>query len=222
MKQKKIRRYKGNLFARTRRRWPLVLLTLVLFLLLAAALAWAVVTMLRTGRADGPSSSAPTAPTQTQPTTAPTSAPTTAPTSAPTTAPTTAPTSSPTTGISGEAIAALARTLVDKEYVSMGNGPDVFDNYGLVYYCLKTCGVEQASRRITRLLRDGAEVAAGAWQPGDVVFFSNNMDGNADYMGIYVGDGLFIASNRPGVPSCSYKMSNPYFAQRYVAARRFA
>ena len=121
----------------------------------------------------------------------------------------------------GKQIAALARTLVGKPYASMGNGPDVFDNYGLVYYCLKQHGVDEATRYIGRLAERGTAVARGTWQEGDVVFFSNTKGTTPDYMGIYVGNGQFVAANKPRKDSCIYNINSSYFSQRYLCARRF-
>ena len=56
-------------------------------------------------------------------------------------------------------------------------------------------------------------------QPGDLVFF-NTMRHAFSHVGIYVGDGKFIHSPKPGAEVRVEDMSIRYWAQRFDGARR--
>ena len=120
---------------------------------------------------------------------------------------------------SGDAIAALAKSLEGKAYAYGEAGPDSFDNSGLVYYCLKQNGVD-APRRTLDLAAAGTEVAQSDLAPGDVVFFYNDVPGTAQYAGIYLGDNQFIAADNEEKPITIHDLSLPYFQNTYVTARR--
>lgn len=173
-----------------------------------------------------------TAPTQTA--TVPTEA-TTTPTEETTTAPTeetTAPTEETTepTEVAtvpgeeelafGQAVAQLALAQVGKPYQHGGQGPDSFDTSGLVYYCFRENGLS-VSRLVSGLTAGGQAVEKEQLQPGDVVFFWTENEGEAEYVGIYVGDGKFVAARHSDKPVTEMDLSAGYFAQRFVCARRY-
>ncbi len=56
-------------------------------------------------------------------------------------------------------------------------------------------------------------------QPGDLVFF-NTMRRAFSHVGIYIGDGKFIHSPKPGAQVRIEDMHIPYWNQRYNGARR--
>lgn len=155
-------------------------------------------------------------------TTAPDTDTTTKPEETPTTEPTTEPTTGTTTAPSGkgEAIAALAKSLVGTTFEMGATGPDKFDNSGLIYYCMKENGIT-----VPRLTRDmyaaGTAVEKADLQPGDVVFFYVDTEGAVQFAGIYIGDNQMVTSNNPDNPTRIYDMSTPYFSTRYIGARRF-
>lgn len=129
------------------------------------------------------------------------------------------PTSPPVSG-SGTDIAALAESLVGTPFEWGAAGPDSFDNSGFVYYCYRENGVD-----LPRLTRDmyaaGTAVEEADLQPGDVVFFSVDTPGEAQFAGIYLRNGLFVSSNNEEQPTRVYALSLAYFAERYVGARRY-
>lgn len=167
-----------------------------------------------------------TAPTQTtDSTTAPTEA-TTAPTED-TTAPTedtTAPTEEetlPQEELSfGQAVADVALAQVGKPYQHGGAGPDAFDTSGLVYYCFKENGLS-VSRLVSGLAAGGQAVEKDQLQPGDVVFFWTENEGEPEYVGIYVGEGKFVAARNGDKPVTEMDLTGSYFSQRFVCARRY-
>lgn len=144
---------------------------------------------------------------------------TTTTTAATTTEPTTAPTETPAAG--GEAVAKLAASLEGTPFLYGAAGPDAFDNSGLVYYCLTKNGIS-VPRRTTEQFAGGTAVEMDALQPGDLVFYSMETEGVAQFVGVYLGDGQFIAANNEEKPACLYGTSMKYFADRFVGARRYA
>lgn len=133
----------------------------------------------------------------------------------------TSPTRTPPAGTGGDAVAALAKTLVDTPYLYGAAGPDAFDNSGLIYYCMKQNGMS-APRKTGDIAKAGVEAAKEDLRPGDVVFFWNDTPGVPQFAGIYIGDQQFVASNNEEKPTSIHNMSYVYFTQRYVTARRFS
>jgi len=158
-----------------------------------------------------------------------TAAPTTQPTEVSTapTEETTVPTEAETVpGISedaalGQLVAQTALAQVGKPYQSGGNGPDGFDTTGFVYYCLKQNGLATKRLKLKQLAQEGTEVAREALQPGDVVFFWTSNEGEVEYVGIYVGDGKFVAARNQQNPVSEMNFESNYFKTRYLTARRF-
>lgn len=179
-----------------------------------------------------------TSPDETDPTeapTEPTDAPTTPPTSSdsegttnetePTDTPTEPTTPDPTDPVtppaSDSSIASVAQQQLGKAYRLGAAGPDEFDNSGLVYYCLKQVGIT-APRKTSDLYQGGASVSQDELQPGDLVFFWNDTEGTAQYVGIYIGDHQFISSDNEEKPVVTHDMSLPYFQSRFVGAKRYS
>lgn len=158
-------------------------------------------------------------PTTEPPTTVPptTEPPTTEP---PTTVPptTTPPPAAPSSV--GEQVAQTASAQLGKAYEYGGSGPDTFDITGLVTYCYKEAGVT-VPRKIAAMVESGTPVAKEDLQPGDVVFFSSDTPGTAQFLGIYVGGGNFVAARNSQKPVSESSMNSSYYTERYVCARRF-
>lgn len=114
----------------------------------------------------------------------------------------------------------LANSKAGSAYVYGGAGPDTFDNSGLVYYCFKENGIT-IPRRTTEMYQTGTPVDYDDLQPGDVVFFTYEDDRSPSYVGIYLGEGKFIAANREGVPVTVMDITTQYFQDIYIGARRY-
>lgn len=184
----------------------------------------------------------------TAPTTVPTTAPTTAPTTEPTTeaiteettevtteetteettaettepVPTVPPTvpPAPESSAIGAQVAALAKEQVGKPYLYGGVGPDAFDISGLVVYCFARNGTE-VPRTTDYQVNAGVAVPWDSIEPGDVVFFWSENPGAAEYEGIYIGDGKFVAARSQDKPVSEMDLWGDYFSSRFVCARRF-
>lgn len=140
----------------------------------------------------------------------------------PTTSKTTAPTVAPDPGASatGTAIAALANSLVGTTFKLGGVGPTEFDNPGFVYYCYKQNGIT-VPRKASAMAQDGTAVDRASLQAGDIVVFSNEIGGTADFVGIYVGSGKFVSCNNPNQPTGVQSLDTGYWAQRFLSGQRY-
>lgn len=69
--------------------------------------------------------------------------------------------------------------------------------------------------------RMGTPVDQGSLQPGDLVFFTTYARG-ASHVGIYVGDRKFIQASSAARQVTISSLDEPYYAARYVGARRLA
>ena len=140
----------------------------------------------------------------------------------PTTPKTTAQTVAPDPGASaaGTAIASLANSLVGTTFKIGGVGPTEFDNPGFVYYCYKQNGIT-VPRKASAMAQDGTAVDRASLQAGDIVVFSNEIGGAADFVGIYVGSGKFVSCNNPNQPTGVQSLDTGYWAERFLSGRRY-
>ena len=120
----------------------------------------------------------------------------------------------------GQAVADLARAQEGAPYLHGGASPEGFDTSGLVYYCLKENGAT-ASRLVSGLAAGGQPVEKDQLLPGDVVFFWTENEGQPEYVGIYLGEGKFIAARHGDNPATVMDLTTNYFSQRFVCARRY-
>ena len=119
------------------------------------------------------------------------------------------------------AIASTAESLIGTAYRLGGVGPEEFDNSGFVYYCCKQNGVD-VPRLASGMATAGKEIKAEDVKKGDIVVFTNEIGGSADFVGIYVGSGKFISCNNPEQPTAYQNFNAGYWQERFVSARRVA
>lgn len=113
----------------------------------------------------------------------------------------------------------IALESIGTPYVWGGTGTNGFDCSGLIQFAYGQVGI--LLPRISR-----AQIGSGSpivpdprrLRAGDVLGFSDDGDGATDHVGLYVGGGAFIHSSSSGVRVS--ELSNPYWRQRLVAARR--
>jgi uncharacterized protein YgiM (DUF1202 family) len=116
-------------------------------------------------------------------------------------------------------IAATARRYLGDTYVRGGAAPGSFDCSGLVQYVHRLHGVN-VSRTSRSQYHDGVPVPRSQLAPGDVVFFKNTYRRGISHVGIYIGNDRFIHASNPGSGVKITSLSDPYYAARYVGARR--
>ena len=171
---------------------------------------------------------------ETEPTTEATTEPETEPTTEATTEPETEPTEEETEPTEstpavapeynsqvGQDILATARSTIGKPETVAGSGPDGFDTTGLIYYCFRQCGIP-APRDIDSQFTYGIDVPEEFLQPGDVVFFYLENPGETEYVGIYTGNGNFIAVSSSKESVVERSMDNEYYTERFIGARRYS
>ena len=126
----------------------------------------------------------------------------------------------PGSSATGSAIAALANSLVGTSFKLGGVGPAEFDNPGFVYYCYRQNGIT-VPRKASAMAAGSREVVRDALQAGDIVVFSNEIGGTADFVGIYIGSGQFVSCNNPSQPTGAQSLSSGYWSERFLTARRY-
>ena len=161
-------------------------------------------------------------PTASSETTAVTTEATTEPTTVPTTVETTVATET-TEVISGDIglqAAKAAAAQVGKPYQYGSAGPDAFDTSGLAQYCYKQCGIS-IPRSNSALASHGHIVEKEKILPGDAVFFWSDKPGTAEYLGVYIGNGMVVAALNSSKPVVQFDMNSSYYTEHFVFARRF-
>ncbi|MFC8670692.1 NlpC/P60 family protein [Streptomyces sp. NPDC057199] len=96
------------------------------------------------------------------------------------------------TAKAGKALA-FARAQIGKPYVWGASGPGSYDCSGLTQAAWKAAGVT-LPRTTWDQVKTGTTVSVNSAQPGDLVFFYDDIS----HVGIYIGDGMMIHAPKPG------------------------
>lgn len=103
-------------------------------------------------------------------------------------------------------------------YVWGGVSPTGFDCSGFVHYTFLKSGIilpRSAAAQYTQ----GTPVAKSNLKKGDLVFFQTYKTG-ASHVGIYAGNGEFIHASSGAGKVIKSPLSNVYYTQHYLGARR--
>ncbi|MFG2558233.1 NlpC/P60 family protein [Streptomyces sp. NPDC048496] len=92
-----------------------------------------------------------------------------------------------------EKVLAFARAQIGKPYVWGATGPSSYDCSGLTQAAWKAAGVD-IPRTTWDQVKIGTRIATADLQPGDLVFFYDDIS----HVGIYKGDGMMIHAPKPG------------------------
>lgn len=107
--------------------------------------------------------------------------------------------------------------LLGTSYKYGGTSTDGFDCSGFTQYVMEKFDFE-LPRTSSDQSKEGNPVEKKDLRTGDLVFFNTSGNG-ISHVGIYMGDGKFAhSSTNEGVIISD--LSEPYYAQRYVKARR--
>ncbi|MFF4469274.1 NlpC/P60 family protein [Streptomyces sp. NPDC001599] len=97
------------------------------------------------------------------------------------------------TGTKADKAIAFARAQIGKPYVWGATGPGSYDCSGLTQAAWKAAGVTLP--RVTYdQVNAGTTVSVSQAQPGDLVFFYDDIS----HVGLYIGDGMMIHAPKPG------------------------
>jgi peptidoglycan DL-endopeptidase CwlO len=92
-----------------------------------------------------------------------------------------------------EKVLAFARSQAGKPYVWGATGPDSYDCSGLTQAAWNAAGIS-LPRTTWDQVNAGTTVSLSAAQPGDLVFFYDDIS----HVGIYIGNGMMIHAPKPG------------------------
>lgn len=110
-----------------------------------------------------------------------------------------------------------------KPYVRGGVSPQRgFDCSGLVVYAYNKVLDRKLPRTTRAMFRDKGlkKVARHKLRRGDLVFFRSKKRGPADHVGVYLGNNTFIEAPRSGLKIRISNLTNDYWQDHYLGARR--
>ena len=113
----------------------------------------------------------------------------------------------------------VAMSLLGVPYVHGGQSRTGTDCSGLVFQVFAGTGLK-LPRQSAQQAQTGAVVSLPDLQAGDLLFFDTEGRGTVTHVGIYLGDGEFINANSHSGQVAVNQLSEKYFAQRYLWARR--
>ena len=118
----------------------------------------------------------------------------------------------------GEVVAETALAWVGVPYRSGGSDPAGFDCSGFVQYVFAELGI-RLPRGVEEQSREGRPIRTDEIAAGDLVFFATTGAG-ASHVGIAAGSDTFVHSPSTGGQVRVDRLSAPYWARRFVEARR--
>lgn len=104
-------------------------------------------------------------------------------------------------------------------YVWGGSTPAGFDCSGFTQYVLKQNGIT-IPRTAAEQYQAGVSILKSNLKVGDLVFFTTYKPG-ASHVGFYMGDGKFIHASSGAKQVTISELSEPYYTQKYIGARRY-
>jgi uncharacterized protein YgiM (DUF1202 family) len=116
----------------------------------------------------------------------------------------------------GRGLVATAMRYLGHRYVYGAEGPDEFDCSGLMAYVLGQHGIA-TERTAAEQFHQGSPVLRGDLEPGDLVFFGRS---GISHVAMYIGGGRIIHAENVGSGVTITPLDMPWYACRYVGARR--
>jgi cell wall-associated NlpC family hydrolase len=118
----------------------------------------------------------------------------------------------------GYAIAGTALGLRGSPYRNGGSDPSGFDCSGFVRYVFAQHGIG-LGRTVGEQFHEGAEVKAGV-EAGDLIFFATSNSGAVSHVGMAIGGDEFVHAPSSRGEVRVERLTAPYWASRYIGARR--
>jgi len=118
----------------------------------------------------------------------------------------------------GYAIAGTALGYRGTPYRNGGSDPSGFDCSGFIWYVFGQHGIRVA-RTVGEQFREGSRVDSEGVQPGDLLFFRTG-GGGAFHVRMAIGGDEFVHAPSSRGEVRVERLSAPYWASRYIGARR--
>ena len=116
-------------------------------------------------------------------------------------------------------IVVTAEAMVGIPFTDGGATPtEGFDNSGFIYYVLRENGFINCPRQTSAQSTMGENIKMEEMKPGDLVFFSTDNSGKADFGGIYIGAGTMIYSPMPGQNVKTADITTAYWVGAFATA----
>lgn len=115
----------------------------------------------------------------------------------------------------GQRVADMASSLIGSPFVLNGDSPSGFDNSGLIYYVLRQNGFITCPRTTDAQSRMGTRIERDKIKVGDLVFFELEGSGEADFGGIYIGNGKMVASLNPDTNVVEVDITTDYYTASF-------
>ena len=116
-------------------------------------------------------------------------------------------------------IVKTAEALIGIDFAVNGDEPsEGFDNSGFIYYVLRENGYISCPRQISGQVKWGSTAGFEEIKAGDVLYFSDEPQGEASFGGIYTGNGIMIYSPYPGEKVKTADITGFYWQSRFVTA----
>lgn len=117
-------------------------------------------------------------------------------------------------------VVTLARSLLGRPYAAIGDTPATgFSCIGFVHYLYAHVGVA-VPENLELAYADAPHVAAGALEPGDLVFFSNTLWHGLSHVALYAGSGQIIGADNVTTGVEMTPLAAPYWQAHYTGATR--
>lgn len=124
---------------------------------------------------------------------------------------------------SADGLAHAASDQMEKPYVWGKEGPDAFDNSGLIRYCLHLCGISVGKTESASLAETEGWpliVKTSLLKKGDLLFFKSDVGTSITHVGIAVGPTYFVHASSSSGKVVTSSLSEPYWSRNFVFARR--
>lgn len=116
-----------------------------------------------------------------------------------------------------------AESLIGIPFAMNGSSPEEgFDNPGFIYYVLRENGFINCPRLIADQASMGTQTDYGSLKKGDLVFFSTDNSGKADFGGIYIGDEQMIYCPYPEQAVQVVGISSDYWVNAFYTGVRLS
>lgn len=120
-------------------------------------------------------------------------------------------------------IVQTAESLLGIPFATNGASPDTgFDNSGFIYYVLRENGFINCPRGASEQASMGTHTDYDSLRKGDLVYFSTDDSGQADFGGIYLGDGQMIYCPYPEENVQVVSISSDYWVNAFYIGVRLS